>query len=161
MFRVSAGGRTGIMGNGHRRIKHNAQVQLTSPRDMHERPLPLTGLEYPDGPGGRHLNAQCTEGRPPPDRTQPVVPPQLPRATARGSRPARGGRRASHHALHRRSSLPIQVGPILGHSRGPGTRSSRPRPGHGSFCDHITLNTLSSLQPPAFNVEFHFEGLGR
>ena len=47
------------------------------------------------------------------------------------------------------------------HSRGPGTRSSRPRPGRGGFCDRITLNTLPSLQPPAFNVEFHFEGLGR
>jgi len=58
--RFAAGGRGTDMGHGHRRIKHTAQVQLTSLRDMHEKSLPLTGLEYPDGPspGGRRLSAR-------------------------------------------------------------------------------------------------------
>ncbi len=42
------------MGHGHRRIKHNAQVQLTSLRDMHEGSLPLTG------PRARGAAPQCT-----------------------------------------------------------------------------------------------------
>ena len=61
---------------------------------MHERSLPLTGLEYPDGPGGRHLNAQCTdsEGRPPPDHTQPVtVVPPADRRNFRGRLPGAAG----------------------------------------------------------------------
>ncbi len=106
VFRVSAGGRTGIMGNGHRRIKHNAQVQLASPRHARE-VTSAHGARVPGRPRVRGAAPQCTlTACPPADHSQPALA-RTTGATCSGQSTKK--RRLGVHARHRPSSLPIHA----------------------------------------------------
>jgi hypothetical protein len=123
------------MGHGHRRIEHNAQVKLTSLRDMHERPLALTGLEYQDGPGPGGLRSVHVDGNvtacPPADHSQPA----LARATgATCSGQSTKKRRLGIHARHRPSSDTSCPFTPPGPESNSVHNSQRPSPGSFVYC---------------------------